>query len=193
MYAPYLTFYSLPEAVFHDTGNAINYSASPAYLLLLLFAFLLLVSSSPFFHPSCSRLTSPRLFGARVRKCRGGGELARGKTGGTVSINQTVLTMIDPVSASFHGSSGPSVDLIISNVRFWYWNRNALLFRVSHGGGEEGVGFLYPHCYNCIAWAIQILERINYYLCECVWRGKKMPWRQEMDTTLIQRCCGVCR
>lgn len=144
MYAPYLTFYSPPEAVFHDTGNAINYSASPAYLLLLLFAFLLLVSSSPFFHPSCSRLTSPRLFGARVRKCRGGGELARGKTSGTVSINQTVLTMIDPVSASFHGSSGPSVDLIISNVRFWYWNRNDYYFVFRTVVVRKGWGFYIP-------------------------------------------------
>lgn len=83
-------------AVFHDTGNAINYSASPAYLVsslsTLASSFLFAFPLPPFFQPFFARLM---LFDAGVRKCWPGelvGELAaaRGKTGGTVSINQTI-------------------------------------------------------------------------------------------------------
>lgn len=186
MYAPYLTFYSPPEAVFHDTGNAINYSASPAYLLhpppFCPFAFLL-VSSSPFFHPSRSCLTSPRLFGARVRKCwRVEKQVARFR------LTKRCWSIL----FRFTGQ----VDLIISNVRFWYWNRNAL-FRcfARWWWWRRWGGSISPIVIIASRGRTQWRSRFSngLIIIGCVWRGKKMAWRQEMDTALIQRCCSVCR
>lgn len=70
-------------------------------------------------------------------------------------------------------------------------------FGVSHAGDgeEDGGGSISPIVIIASRGRTQWRSRFSngLIIIGCVWRGKKMAWRQEMDTALIQRCCGVCR
>lgn len=138
-------------AVFHDTGNAINYS--PAYFLFPFLPPLLLLRLFPFFQPFFARLMS---FDGRVSR-------QRGKTGGTISIKRDRLDQIDLIFLDFECTD------------FRIKMRCLVLVVGSH---DDWIVIIVSHP-NIMA--IQIFESrliIGYgiHACAC----KKMARRQEM-------------